>query len=76
MMKSNFIASLNLNEINARRANLSDREAVAVWLMKWSGEKNHIIAAKLGINQGRIAEVLTEQKHVGSKDQAFRMKSG
>ena len=36
-------------------------EAVAVWLMKWAEETNHIIAAKLGINQGRIAEVLNEK---------------
>ncbi len=71
-----FTKSFSLNEISARRKSLTFDEAVAVWLMKWAGDDNHIIAAKLGINQGRIAEVLTEKKHEGSKAHAFNMKSG
>ena len=53
----------------------SFEEAVAVWLMKWSGDHNHIIAAKMGINQGRIAETLTEKIHMGSRKQAVLQSS-
>ena len=73
MTPENYVSSLELNQITARRASLSFREAIAVWLMKWSGDHNHIIAAKLGINQGRIAEVLTEKLHVGSRSKAFAL---
>ena len=71
-----YVSSFELNQINARRASLSPEEAVAVWLMKWSGDHTHIIAAKLGINQGRIAEVLTEKLHSGSRQEAFALTSG
>ena len=76
MTPENYISSLELNQIDARRASLSFEEAVAVWLMKWAGDHNHIIAAKLGINQGRIAEVLTEKLHVGARQKAFLLSSG
>lgn len=76
MTPENYISSLDLNQITARRASLTFEEAVAVWLMKWTDELNHIIAAKLGINQGRIAEVLTEKLHVGSREKAFLLSSG
>ena len=76
MSPENYISSFDLNQIVARRSSLSFEEAVAVWLMKWSGELHHIIAAKLGINQGRVAEVLTEKLHEGSKAKAFMLSSG
>ena len=76
MTPENYVSALNLNHINARRASLTFEEAVAVWLMKWAGDLNHIIAAKLGINQGRIAEVLTEKLHIGSREKAFLLSAG
>lgn len=76
MTPEKFISAFSLNEITARRSSLSFPEAVAVWLMKWAGDHNHIIAAKLGINQGRIAEVLTEKLHIGSREKAFLLSSG
>jgi len=76
MTPENYVSSLDLNHIVARRASLTFEEAIAVWLMKWSGDHNHIIAAKLGINQGRIAEVLTEKLHAGSRQGAFALTSG
>lgn len=76
MTPENYLSSLDLNHIHARRASLSFEEAVAVWLMKWSGEYNQIIAAKFGTNQGRIAEILTEKEHLGSREKAFLMASG
>jgi hypothetical protein len=76
MTPENYVSSLELNQIITRRASLTFEEAVAVWLMKWAGDHNHIIAAKLGINQGRIAETLTEKLHMGSREKAFMLSSG
>ena len=42
-------------------------EAVDVWLRHWSGQHEHHIAADYRINAGRVSEVLTEKKHVGSR---------
>jgi len=68
---SQYISLLALNQINVKRTSLDFEEAVAVWLMRWAGDYNHIIAAKLGVNQGRVAEVLSEQLHIGSREKAF-----
>lgn len=76
MTPENYVSSFDLNHIHAKRASLSFEEAVAVWLMKWAGDFNHIIAAKLGTNQGRIAEILTEKDHLGSREKAFMLSSG
>jgi hypothetical protein len=76
MTPENYVSTFSLNHITATRSSLTFEEAVAVWLMKWTGDYNHIIAAKLGINQGRIAEVLTEQDHIGSREKAFLLASG
>lgn len=76
MTPESYVSTLSLNHIIAVRASLTFEEAVAVWLMKWAGDYNHIIAAKLGINQGRIAEVLTEKDHLGSREKAFLLASG
>ena len=75
MTPHEYLSSFELNPIAARRASLTFEEAVAVWLLKWAGDYNHIIAAKLGINQGRIAEVLTEKLHCGSREKAFLLAS-
>lgn len=76
MTPETYISSIDLNQITEHRASLTFEEAVAVWLMKWAGDHNHIIAAKLGTNQGRIAEILTEAKHIGSREKAFMLSSG
>ncbi len=76
MTPESYLSSFDLNQITARRASLTFEEAIAVWLMKWAGDHNHIIAAKLGINQGRIAETLHEKLHVGSRGKAFQLSSG
>lgn len=76
MTPENYISQFELNQIDERRASLTFEEAVAVWLMKWSGDHNHIIAAKLGTNQGRIAEVMTEKAHIGAREKAFLLSSG
>ncbi|MEJ6389885.1 hypothetical protein [Gymnodinialimonas ulvae] len=67
--------NFQLNEINVQRKGLSYVEAVAVWLMHWSGEKQHLIAAKFGTNPGRIADVLTEKKHEGSRMDAQALRA-
>ncbi|HIC15005.1 MAG TPA: hypothetical protein EYO83_07635 [Gemmatimonadetes bacterium] len=76
MTPENYISSLDLNHITTRRSSLTFEEAVAVWLMKWAGDFNQIIAAKFGTNQGRIAEILTEKEHIGSREKAFTLSSG
>jgi hypothetical protein len=76
MTPETYISSFDLNQIIERRARLTFDEAIAVWLMKWSGDHNQIISAKFGTNQGRIAEILTEKAHIGSRDEAFKLRSG
>lgn len=76
MTPEKYISSFDLNQIQARRASITFEEAVVVWLLKWAGDYNHIIAAKLGVNQGRIAETLTEKLHIGSREKAFMLSSG
>jgi hypothetical protein len=76
MTPENYVSSIAFNRIEARRSSLSFEEAIAVWLMKWAGDYHHIIAVKLGINQGRIADVLTEKLHPDSRAKAFELTSG
>ena len=76
MTPETYISSFDLNQITTKRASLTFDEAVAVWLMRWSGETNQIISARFGTNQGRVAEILTEKDHVGSKAKAFELRSG
>ncbi|WP_186201876.1 hypothetical protein [Jannaschia seosinensis] len=56
-----------MNIIQVTHLSLTWPEAIAVWLLRLAGEKQHVIAAKFGINVGRISDVLTEKTHVGSK---------
>lgn len=72
---SDLTGDLLLNTISVKRASLNDREAIAVWLLRWSGDKQHVIAAKLGTNAGRVADVLTEKTHQGTRSQAHEMRA-
>ncbi len=76
MTPENYVSAFSLNQITARRSSLTFSEAVAVWLLRWAGDHSHIIAAKLGTNPGRVADVLTEKKHRGSREKAFSLSSG
>ena len=58
-----------LNSVNVRRSHLSPIEEETARLLRSEGDDYHIIAAKFGINQGRIAELLgpeREKKAPGS----------
>ena len=45
-------------------------EAVEVWRLHELGVAQHRIAARFGVNPGRVNEVLKEHKHIGSRDVA------
>lgn len=52
---------------------LNDSEAALVWMLSWSGDAKHVIAAKLGTMPSKVAGILSESTHVGSKDQATKL---
>ncbi|WP_299608048.1 hypothetical protein [uncultured Tateyamaria sp.] len=52
---------------------LNAADAALVWVLKWSGDADHVIANKLGTMPTRVADILAENTHVGSKDQATKM---
>lgn len=52
---------------------LNAADAALVWVLKWSGDADHVIANKLGTMPSKVADILAENTHVGSKDQATRM---
>ncbi|WP_299366802.1 hypothetical protein [uncultured Tateyamaria sp.] len=52
---------------------LNATDAALVWVLKWSGDADHVIAHKLGTMPTRVADILAENTHVGSRDQATRM---
>lgn len=52
---------------------LNDSEAALVWMLAWSGDAKHVIAAKLGTMPGKVAGILAESTHVGSKDHATKL---
>jgi len=52
---------------------LNDSEAALVWMLSWSGDPKHIIAAKLGTMPSKVAGILDESTHVGSKDFATKL---
>lgn len=54
----------------ARNRKLTFEDATQVWLMRWSGMYQHDIAAHLGVNQGRISEILTGKRYPGSEGAA------
>ncbi|MBX5196573.1 MULTISPECIES: hypothetical protein [unclassified Rhizobium] len=53
-----------MNRTNHR---LTLDDAVQVWLHSWTGEYQHEIAARFGVNQGRVNEVLKGKRHAGSE---------
>lgn len=52
---------------------LNDSEAALVWMLSWSGDPKHVIAAKLGTMPSRVAGILAESTHVGSKEHATKL---
>ncbi|TGU01276.1 hypothetical protein [Mesorhizobium sp. M5C.F.Ca.ET.164.01.1.1] len=56
------------------RKSLTFTDAIEVWRLRASGWFQHQIAARFGVNPGRVNEVLKERKHVGSRDSAGVMK--
>lgn len=52
---------------------LNNADAAMVWLLNWSGDDNHVIAAKLGTMPSKVAGILSETTHVGSRDKAVQM---
>ncbi|MEL6564803.1 MAG: hypothetical protein AAFQ59_10205 [Pseudomonadota bacterium] len=52
---------------------LSAADAKLVWILKWSGDADHVIANKLGTMPSRVSDILAENTHVGSRDQATKM---
>ena len=67
------LSNLDLNNIRFQRASLTFSEAVGVWLMHFSGEKQQTIANRFGTNMGRIADVLKERKHEGARTEAIKL---
>lgn len=58
-----------------RKTKFTFDEAVDVWLRYWSGQVQSDIAADHRINAGRVNEVVTEKKHIGSKQVAASKRS-
>ncbi len=52
---------------------LTYADAKLVWLLSFSGDANHVIAAKLGTMPSRVADILAENIHVGAREQAVKM---
>ncbi len=52
---------------------LNNDEAALVWLLRWAGDPDHVIAAKLGTMPTKVSGILSEKTHVGSREMATRM---
>ncbi|KIC49687.1 hypothetical protein [Tateyamaria sp. ANG-S1] len=52
---------------------LNATDAALVWVLKWGGDADHVIANKLDTMPSKVADILAENTHVGSKDQATKM---
>lgn len=52
---------------------LNAADAALVWVLKWSGDADHVIANKLSTMPSRVSDILSENTHVGSKDKATKM---
>ena len=55
-------------DLPPQKPNLTFDEAVEVWRLHKLGVVQHWIAARFGINPGRVSDVLKERKHIGSSD--------
>jgi predicted XRE-type DNA-binding protein len=49
-------------------ATLTLQDAIRIWRLRASGQAQHKIAAALGVNQGRISEVLSLKKFPEAKN--------
>lgn len=62
-----------MNEMGKPCRVLTYEDAIQVWLMRWDGWLQSRIAAHFDVNQGRISEVLSGSRHLGSAaDAALR----
>ncbi len=52
---------------------LNATDAALVWVLKWGGDADHVIANKLSTMPSRVTDVLAENTHVGSRDKATKM---
>ncbi len=52
---------------------LNQTDAALVWVLKWSGDADHVIAAKLETMPSRVANILSEVSHIGSREKAYKM---
>lgn len=53
-----------------QKADVTFDEAVEVWRLHELGVAQHRIAARFGVNPGRVNDVLKERKHIGSRKKA------
>lgn len=58
-----------MNE-NNQTYRLTFDDAIEIWHRHWNGEYQHNIAARFGVNPGRVNEVLKHHRHPGSEDAA------
>jgi predicted XRE-type DNA-binding protein len=56
---------------NSPKLTLND--ALAIWRRRGRGECQHTIAATLGVNQGRVSEVLTGKRFPEAKELARKV---
>jgi len=57
------------SETISRRLTLED--AIEIWRRRWLGEAQHVLAAAFGVNQGRIADVLSGRRFPEAKEIAL-----
>lgn len=65
--------SIQFGAILPQQRVLNSTDAALVWVLKWSGDADHVIAAKLETLPSRVANILSESSHVGSRDQATKL---
>lgn len=53
-----------------RTYRLTFTDAVEVWRLRWKGFYQHQIAARYGVNQARVNDVLKARLHPGSETAA------
>lgn len=52
---------------------LSHSDAATVWLLSWTGNSHHSIAALMGTNTMKVVDILAENTHKGARDTASKM---
>lgn len=61
------------SELSGPSRSLTFDDAVQIWVLRSQGALQHHLAARFHVNPGRIAEVLKERRHVGSRDVAEKL---